>query len=556
MGNLTLPRKAWWTLAGMAAALLLLLMAAGSAGRAFADDPQRSGDGIGPLVAGGKPVLGSRPFINILCKFKDVTEEPHDAAYYEKLIGINPINGSTINSPYPSVDNYWREVSYNALNLDGSAVVGWVKMAGNEADYRELDENKNPVPSFRYPDLHFSQDWEKLRTDCIAAADAAKVDFNPFKGINMFFNGPLDGASGGRAQTLALPDFGGHTRTLPIGFYTPDGAEPATVIHEMGHGFGLPHSSGPYDRTYDSHWDVMSNGWDCYSRDDRAKRPEDYPLGCVGVHTIAAHKAYLGWIPAARRFDVKPGPATTITLSRLAKPVTDGGNVAKWMAKLPIRGDARRYYTVELRSAAGYDSRLLANGVIIHKVDETREDRNAQLVDVDSDTSLFGGDVEWEAGETFTDTASGITIKVESISSTALTAQVTLTQAPLISINDVTVHEPAPAPPPAPFDPEPEPVLSPSITLARFTVRLAAPAVVPVTVNYATAPGTAKAGSDYIHKSGSVTIPAGSTTAMISVSINLDNLGELPETFFVNLSNPVNGKLIDAQGKGTIHDFD
>jgi len=71
-------------------------------------------------------------------------------------------------------------------------------------------------------------------------------------------------------------------------------------------------------------------------------------------------------------------------------------------------------------------------------------------------------------------------------------------------------------------------------------VTLSTPSVQVVTVNYATANGTATAGSDYVASSGTVTIPAGSTTATINIPINGDTNIESDETFTVTLSNAAN----------------
>ena len=87
-----------------------------------------------------------------------------------------------------------------------------------------------------------------------------------------------------------------------------------------------------------------------------------------------------------------------------------------------------------------------------------------------------------------------------------------------------------------------------------FTVSLSAVSGQPVTVNFLTANGTATAGSDYQTASGTLTIPAGQTSATIAVMVNGDRLAELNETFFVNLSAPTNAVIADAQGVGTILD--
>lgn len=91
-------------------------------------------------------------------------------------------------------------------------------------------------------------------------------------------------------------------------------------------------------------------------------------------------------------------------------------------------------------------------------------------------------------------------------------------------------------------------------TSAIFTVTLSAAYDVNVTVNYATANGSATAGSDYTAKSGTLTIPAGQTTGTIAVQVNGDRFAEPNETFFVNLSSINYGAITDAQGVGTIMD--
>jgi probable HAF family extracellular repeat protein len=89
-----------------------------------------------------------------------------------------------------------------------------------------------------------------------------------------------------------------------------------------------------------------------------------------------------------------------------------------------------------------------------------------------------------------------------------------------------------------------------------FTVSLSAAYDVPVTVNFATANGTAKAGEDYNARSGAVTFAPGQTSATISIVVKGDRKREASETFFLNLFNAAGAFLLDSQGKGTILDDD
>ena len=71
---------------------------------------------------------------------------------------------------------------------------------------------------------------------------------------------------------------------------------------------------------------------------------------------------------------------------------------------------------------------------------------------------------------------------------------------------------------------------------AMFPVTLSLPVAEPVTVAYATADGTAVAGSDYTAVSATMTFAAGQTSATLSVDTLDDTLPEVSETFTVTLS--------------------
>jgi urease beta subunit len=106
---------------------------------------------------------------------------------------------------------------------------------------------------------------------------------------------------------------------------------------------------------------------------------------------------------------------------------------------------------------------------------------------------------------------------------------------PAVSVNDVSVSEG-----------------NSGTKTAQFTVSLSAGSSNTVTVSYATANGTAQAGTDYVAASGTVSFSPGSVQRTVSVTVNGDTAVEPNETFFLNLSNPSGATLGDAQGVATI----
>ena len=90
-------------------------------------------------------------------------------------------------------------------------------------------------------------------------------------------------------------------------------------------------------------------------------------------------------------------------------------------------------------------------------------------------------------------------------------------------------------------------------TAFTFTVTLSYASANTVTVNYATADGSAKtSGKDYTAASGTLTFNPGEISKTITVFVKGDTKVESDETFFVNLSSPTNATLADYQGVGTI----
>lgn len=90
-------------------------------------------------------------------------------------------------------------------------------------------------------------------------------------------------------------------------------------------------------------------------------------------------------------------------------------------------------------------------------------------------------------------------------------------------------------------------------TNATFTVTLAAPSTTPITVDYATADGTATAPADYTATTGTLTFAPGELTKTITVQVKGDTITESNETFFVNLLPPTSAEITDSQGLGTIN---
>ena len=323
-------------------------------------------------------VTGAQPFVSIMCKFADISAEPKNWTYFQNMYA----------STYPGLNHYWQEVSYNTANINGSTAYGWYTLPHARSYYV----------------YNGSLDFDRAAVDCTGVANA-HINFANVKGINLMFNADLDGYAWGGTHYLTLD---GISKVWSVTWEPPWGYTDITVIsHEMGHAFGLPHSSGTYGQTYDNEWDVMSDTW------SNCGNSSHITYGCLGQHTISYHKDRLGWIPANQKYTVNQYTYASLTLEQLALPQTSNYK----MAQIPIGGSSTHFYTVEVRRKTGYDVKLPGQAVIIHEVDLSRS-RPANVIDIDDDGDTGDVGAMWTVGETFTDTTNNIKISVTAATAT------------------------------------------------------------------------------------------------------------------------------------------
>jgi len=148
-------------------------------------------------------------------------------------------------------------------------------------------------------------------------------------------------------------------------------------------------------------------------------------------------------------------------------------------------------------------------------------------------TIAVQGDRVWEPNESFSVNLT----TTEAFSGDVHGVGTILNDEPVVSIGDVTVTEG-----------------NTGSVNATFRLTLSAASGAPVTVHFATANGSATAGSDYTEASGDATIPAGQTFIDVMIAVSGDRIFEPTENLVVNLSTPTNAGINDGQGVGTILD--
>jgi M6 family metalloprotease-like protein len=355
-----------------------------------------SGNAAAAATASPNAVSGNTKWINILVRFADSPDvTPRPVSYFNSLFG----------TAYPGLDHYWRDQSYNQINLTGTRTVGWYTLP-QPRSYYVYDLNG---------DGREDLDLTRAADDAVAAANA-DVYFPDYVGINVMFNKDLDGYAWGGGRYLTVD---GVSRVYNFTWLPTWGYQNQNILaHEMGHGYGLPHSSGPrncapFNYCYDSNWDVMSGHSNLV----------DPTYGQIAQHTISYHKDLLGWIPNDRKIIVPFGTTQTVNIDKISQPAAAGNYL---MAKIPLRGTVGgTFYTVEARMFDGYDRAVPAEAVVIHKVDNRDYGAPARVVTSDPAGNANNAGAQWITGETFTDSSAGIKIEITGRTATGFSVKIT-----------------------------------------------------------------------------------------------------------------------------------
>ncbi|WP_427917053.1 putative Ig domain-containing protein [Xanthomonas campestris] len=205
-------------------------------------------------------------------------------------------------------------------------------------------------------------------------------------------------------------------------------------------------------------------------------------------------------------------------------------------------GTSNATFTVSLSQPAGaggvsFDI-ATADGSATAGVDYVASSLTGQTIPAGSSSATFtvlvNGDTLSEPNETFF-------VNISNVSGAGVSdaqGQGTIVNddaLPSLSIDDVSVNEG-----------------NSGTTTATFTVTLSAASGQTVLVNYASADGTATAGSDYVARSGTLTFAPGTTAQGVAITVNGDTAVEPNETFSVGLSGVSNASIARATGTGTI----
>lgn len=328
-------------------------------------------------------VTGNTRWITVACKFPNRSDEPYPLSFFQEMYA----------NIYPGLDHYWREASYDQINLTGSGAVGWYEL---------------PLPTEAYA---FGS-GNSVTYDCLRLADP-DVYFPDYYGIVMVINADLYGAAWG--GNLGDWTFDGVKLSYRFAAVPVVSRWPHSVLqHEMGHAYGLSHSFAG-DNPYGNPWDVVSSN-DCGGSLDPV-------YGCVGQHTLAYNRFQLGWIAPDRHYVAGRGPGDapakhTITLEGAALP----GPTGYLLATVPINGSATHFYTVEARRRVGYDAHLPGTAVIIHEIGGAAHP--IQLVDLSQYEWGDGESAMWQPGEAFGDPEGEILIRVDTATPTGFTVTI------------------------------------------------------------------------------------------------------------------------------------
>ncbi len=361
----------------------------------------------GPFLHEAIKLAGARThkaYAILLCKVADVADTPISIAAVKKLF-LKDGQGTG------NIYDYFLNMSYGSIDLDGSIVLGWYTMTSTKA---QLDKRFNGAPV----------DRSQTDADCVQAA-ATKDGFtrSSWDGIVTIINIPTDsGNESGNGVVIGFPYDENRTPTFA----------PSFIEHEMGHALTLNHSmsmnsdGGPVhtwspggDAEYGDCWDIMSAMGCTFGY-------EAHTYGRSGPELEAVYRDQLGWMPSDRIYSYPGTGKATVVLAPVNTPRL-GGSL---LAKIPVSGLGS--YTVEFRHKSDWDQGIPHDTVLIHELRVnsnlaySKDSAGKPIPDTSIRTFLVGRSnfSSWLPGQVFQDTTNKVRISIDSFSGS--TASITI----------------------------------------------------------------------------------------------------------------------------------
>ena len=317
-----------------------------------------------------------KPWLNILLKFKD----DGDMGYTPKLIE------SFFSNKFPGLEDYWKWVSNGKIDISGTKTLPKIyTLPKNRKEY--LDVFGKEVLT------------AEVDADLINIIKENKIETIGYYGLNIFYKeNPSNGASTGGASI----DLNNNTfKITHLNSYEPD-----VIAHEMGHGYGLEHSTNETafndNENYEDYYSVMGRGeW------QNVDNPYIWPRGITAYHKWQLELFNENQVLDSKNIDFSKGK--TVYLHPHQEM-----NISKPLVAV-LRLKHNTVYTVEAFDLIKYDNVSYGGSdepfVLIRKIEMDYGITFLLSTELDKVYPSMES-TEWIAGERFVDSKVGIVIDI------------------------------------------------------------------------------------------------------------------------------------------------